>query len=404
MNPSMQKRIVVLGATGSIGASTLDIVARHPERYRIASLTAHVSREKLLALCLHHHPETAVLAEKADADWLSAALHAAGCETQVLYGEQALCDVASAVDVDIVVAAIMGGAGLPPTLAAVEAGHQILLANKESLVMAGPLFTDAARRSGACVLPVDSEHNAIFQCLPAPSSVTALHTQLAQQGITRVLLTASGGPFRGWSYEQLRDVTPAQACAHPNWSMGRKISVDSATMMNKGLEIIEACWLFDLTPDDIQVVVHPQSIVHSMVAYRDGSVLAQLGNPDMRTPIAHALAWPERIDSGVTPLDIFTAAQFEFCPPDEKAFPCLGLARQAMKAGGTAPVILNAANEVAVDAFLNEQIRFTDIPRVIAKVMAAFPVVATDTLAVIFEQDALARDCATKIVAQRMNE
>ena len=400
MNPSMQKRVVVLGATGSIGTSTLDVIARHPERYRVAALTAHVSRDALLALCLRHHPDTAVIAREEDAVWLQAALQNAGCATRVAWGEQALCDVAAASEVDVVVAAIMGGAGLAPTLAAVNAGHQILLANKESLVMAGPLFTDAARRSGAQILPVDSEHNAIFQCLPASSSSTALHTDLAAQGITRVLLTASGGPFRGWSRDQLHDVTPAQACAHPNWSMGRKISVDSATMMNKGLEIIEACWLFDLTPNDIQVVVHPQSIIHSMVAYRDGSVLAQLGNPDMRTPIAHALAWPERIDSGVAPLDVFTMAQCEFTPPDEAAFPCLGLARRAMIEGGTAPVVLNAANEIAVEAFLNERIRFTAIPQLIEEVMAAVPVVPADTLATIFEQDALARDCAAKIVAQ----
>lgn len=400
MNPSMQKRIVVLGATGSIGTSTLDVIAQHPERYRVTTLTAHVSREKLLALCLQHHPDQAILTHEEDAHWLREALGNAACHTRVLYGEAALCAAAAAEDVDIVVAAIMGGAGLPPTLAAVEAGHQILLANKESLVMAGPLFTEAARRSGARVLPVDSEHNAIFQCLPAPKSTTALHSQLERQGVTRILLTASGGPFRGWSRDQLDDVTPAQACAHPNWSMGRKISVDSATMMNKGLEIIEACWLFDLSPDDIQVVVHPQSIVHSMVAYQDGSVLAQMGNPDMRTPIAHALAWPERTTSGVAPLDIFSMAQLEFLPPDETAFPCLGLARQAMNAGGTAPVVLNAANEIAVDAFLSGKVRFTDIPRLIEKVMADLPVVAADTLASIFEQDRLSRDYAAEVVTQ----
>ena len=399
MNPSMQKRIVVLGATGSIGTSTLDVIARHPERYRVAALTAHASRDALFALCVRYHPDTAVISGEDDAVWLRAALQNAGCATQVAWGQQALCDVAAASDVDVVVAAIMGGAGLAPTLAAVNAGHQILLANKESLVMAGPLLTDAAQRSGAHILPIDSEHNAIFQCLPASSS-TALHTDLAARGITRVLLTASGGPFRGWSHDQLHDVTPAQACAHPNWSMGRKISVDSATMMNKGLEIIEACWLFNLTPSDIQVVVHPQSIVHSMVAYRDGAVLAQLGNPDMRAPIAHALAWPERIDSGVAPLDVFTMAQCEFSPPDEAAFPCLGLARRAMIEGGSAPVVLNAANEIAVEAFLNERIRFTAIPSLIDEVMTTLPVVPADTLAVIVEQDALARDCAAKIVAQ----
>lgn len=404
MNSSMQKRVVVLGATGSIGTSTLDVIARHPERYRVSALTAHVSRDKLLMLCLQHRPDTAVIAHEDDASWLRAALQDADCETRVLHGEQALCDVAATAEIDIVVAAIMGGAGLAPTLAAVKAGHQILLANKESLVMAGSLFIDAARQSGARVLPVDSEHNAIFQCLPMPSSTTALHTELERRGVTRILLTASGGPFRGWSRDRLHDVTPAQACAHPNWSMGRKISVDSATMMNKGLEIIEACWLFGLTPDDVQVVVHPQSIVHSMVAYRDGSVLAQLGNPDMRTPIAHALAWPERIDSGVAPLDVFSMAQFEFRPPDEDAFPCLRLARHAMALGGTAPVVLNAANEVAVDAFLNEQISFTAIPELIKQVMDALPVVPVDTLDTIFAQDAQARDYAAKIVARQCSK
>lgn len=397
----MQKRIVVLGATGSIGTSTLDVIARYPACYRVVSLTANASREKLLALCLTHCPDTAVLSRKEDADWLATELARAGSNTRALSGAKALCEVASDNDVDVVVAAIMGGAGLAPTLAAVDAGHQILLANKESLVMAGPLFTEAAKRSGARVLPVDSEHNAIFQCLPVPDSDTALHAGLKMQaGVTQVLLTASGGPFRGWTYDQLRDATPAQACAHPNWSMGRKISVDSATMMNKGLEIIEACWLFDLKPNDIQVVVHPQSIVHSMVVYKDGSVLAQMGTPDMRTPIANALAWPERIDAGVAPLNIFSMAQLEFLPPDEAAFPCLNLARRAMNEGGTAPVHLNAANEVAVDAFLNDAIRFTDIPIVIGQVMDHLSVVAADTLDTIFEQDAVARRQADAVVAK----
>ena len=396
----MQKRIAVLGATGSIGTSTLDVIARHPERYRVTSLTAHTSRERLRDLCVVYSPDTAVLLREEDAHWLTAALKQAGCATRVLFGEHALCEAAASPDVDVVVAAIMGGAGLAPALAAVDAGHQLLLANKESLVMAGSLFIDAAKRSGARVLPVDSEHNAIFQCLPRPDGPTALHAGLHQKGVTQVLLTASGGPFLGWSPEKLRDVTPAQACAHPNWSMGRKISVDSATMMNKGLEIIEACWLFDLTPNDIQVVVHPQSIVHSMVAYRDGSVLAQLSHPDMRTPIANALAWPERIEAGVPPLDLLAMPQFEFLPPDEAAFPCLALARRAMAAGGAAPVHLNAANEVAVDAFLNARIRFTDIPKIIARVMDQLTPVSMEALATVFAQDAEARVQATEAVAE----
>lgn len=394
------KRVTVLGATGSIGASTLDVIARHAERYRIHALSAHVGKEKLLTLCLSYTPDVAVLSHPEDADWLRVALREAGCDTRVESGRESLCAIASADEVDVVVAAIMGGAGLAPTLAAVDAGKQVLLANKESLVMAGRLFTDAARRSGARILPVDSEHNAIFQCLPAPSDRTALHQSLSEQGITRILLTASGGPFRTWSADRLASVTPDQACAHPNWSMGRKISVDSATLMNKGLELIEACWLFDLTPDDIQVVVHPQSIIHSMVAYKDGSVLAQMGNPDMRTPIAYALAWPERIDAGVAPLDMFAISQLTFTPPDETRFPCLSLAREAMRTGGTAPIVLNAANEIAVDAFLEERLAFTDIPRLIDHVLQAHDAQPIATLDEVFACDAHARAQTTQALVR----
>lgn len=394
MSTVQVKRVTVLGATGSIGTSTLDVIARHADRYRVYALSAHVARDKLLALCHVYHPEVAVVSQQEDAQWLQAALSREGLSTRVDSGAHALCEIAKAPDADIVVAAIMGGAGLAPTLSAVDAGKHVLLANKESLVMAGQLFIDAAHRSGARILPVDSEHNAIFQCLPTPHGATALHDTLSAQGVTRVLLTASGGPFKDWRDEQLATVTPAQACAHPNWSMGRKISVDSATLMNKGLELIEACWLFNLTPADIQVVVHPQSIIHSMVAYRDGSVVAQMGNPDMRTPIAYALAWPERIDAGVAPLDMFAISQLTFTPPDTARFPCLRLAQDAMDAGGTAPIVLNAVNEIAVDAFLNEQLAFTAIPRLIEHVLSRHDAHPVTSLEMVFAHDAQARQAA----------
>ena len=340
--------VTVLGATGSIGKSTLDVIARHPERYRVYALTAHTSKEALLDQCKAHSPRFAVLDDVADAQWLQQALRQAGSNTVALAGEDALCEVAQAPEVDTVMAAIVGAAGLLPSLAAAEAGKRVLLANKEALVMSGALFMDAVARSGATLLPIDSEHNAIYQCLPSEH-----RGGLAKHGVRQLLLTASGGPFRGWSAADIANVTPEQACAHPNWSMGRKISVDSATLMNKGLELIEACWLFDATPEQIQVVVHPQSVIHSMAAYNDGSVIAQLGNPDMRTPIAYGLAWPERIDAGVETLDLFQVARLDFEAPDETRFPCLRLAREAMQAGGAAPAVLNAANEVAVEAFLN---------------------------------------------------
>ena len=357
--------VTVLGATGSIGKSTLDVIARHPERYRVYALTAHTSKEALLDQCKAHSPRFAVLDDVADAQWLQQALRQAGSNTVALAGEDALCEVAQAPEVDTVMAAIVGAAGLLPSLAAAEAGKRVLLANKEALVMSGALFMDAVARSGATLLPIDSEHNAIYQCLPSEH-----RGGLAKHGVRQLLLTASGGPFRGWSAADIANVTPEQACTHPNWSMGRKISVDSATLMNKGLELIEACWLFDATPEQIQVVVHPQSVIHSMAAYNDGSVIAQLGNPDMRTPIAYGLAWPERIDAGVETLDLFQVARLDFEAPDETRFPCLRLAREAMQAGGAATAVLNAANEVAVEAFLAGNIAFGAIPDVVAKVMA----------------------------------
>ncbi|MFC0336535.1 1-deoxy-D-xylulose 5-phosphate reductoisomerase [Kushneria avicenniae] len=383
--------VTLLGATGSVGTSTLDVIERHPDRYHLHALTAHTSVEKMLALCLKHRPEHAVMGTEETARQLSAALEKQSVATCVSWGEQALCDVAAAAE--MVVAGIVGAAGLMPTLSAVRAGRRILLANKEALVMSGALFMREVARSGAVLLPLDSEHNAIFQCLPREH-----RGGLERHGITRLLLTASGGPFRDHDRATLSQVTPEQACAHPNWSMGRKISVDSATLMNKGLELIEACWLFDATPDQIEVVVHPQSVIHSMAAYSDGSVLAQLGNPDMRTPIAHALAWPERIDAGVAPLDLFTVARLDFQAPDLESFPCLRLAREAMTAGGTAPAVLNAANEVAVDAFLAGTLGFTDIPTVVETVMSRIKTQGADELDMILSHDRLARREAQDVI------
>jgi len=382
-------RVTVLGATGSIGTSTLDVIGRHPERYQVHALTAHRSGEALLALCRRHRPAVAVLDTAADAAWLRGRLAAAGVATEVWSGPDALVAVAEAREVDTVMSAIVGAAGLLPTLAAVKAGKRVLLANKEALVMSGALFMDAVARHGATLLPIDSEHNAIYQCLPIEH-----RGGLDRHGVTQLLLTASGGPFRGWSQAQLAAVSPEQACAHPNWSMGRKISVDSATLMNKGLELIEACWLFDARPEQIQVVVHPQSVIHSMAAYADGSVLAQLGNPDMRTPIAYGLAWPERVDAGVAALDLFAVARLDFEPADEQRFPCLRLAREAMEAGGTAPAVLNAANEVAVEAFLAGQLGFTAIAELVARVRDTLPVTPAEDLETILEADTLARRAA----------
>jgi 1-deoxy-D-xylulose-5-phosphate reductoisomerase len=384
---SAVQRITVLGATGSIGLSTLDVIARHPEQYQVFALTGYSRLDELLQLCLRHRPAFAVVPTAQGAARLREALRGAGSSTEVLEGEAGLNQVAAAPEVDAVMAAIVGAAGLRPTLAAVEAGKKVLLANKEALVMSGALFMDAVRRSGAVLLPIDSEHNAIFQCLPGDYA-----RGLSEVGVRRILLTASGGPFRQTPQAELAHVTPEQACAHPNWSMGRKISLDSASMMNKGLELIEACWLFDAVPAKVEVVVHPQSVIHSLVDYIDGSVLAQLGNPDMRTPIANALAWPRRIDSGVAPLDLFAIARLDFQAPDEQRFPCLRLARQAAEAGNSAPAILNAANEVAVEAFLQRRIRFPEIASMIEQVLDQEPVVPVPSLAAVFAADQRARE------------
>ena len=381
------KRITILGATGSIGESTLDVVGRHPDRYRVFALSARHSHERLLAQCLRFEPAYAVLADPTAAAVLREKLAQYGSRTEVLDGPAAASQVAAAAETDLVMAAIVGAAGLEPTLAAARAGKTILLANKEAIVMAGPVFLAAVRDGGARVLPIDSEHNAVFQCLPADGS---------RMGVRRIVLTASGGPFRTMSASDMQRVTPEQAVAHPNWRMGRKISVDSATMMNKGLELIEAHFLFEMPPERLDVLIHPQSIVHSMVEYVDGSLLAQLGNPDMRTPIAHAMAWPARIDSGVSMLDLAAHGRLDFELPDPVRFPCLRLAREALSAGAAAPCVLNAANEIAVDAFLERRLRFTDIFRICELTLdqlgrAAAP---TDTESVL-ALDAAARTAAT---------
>ena len=355
------KAITILGATGSIGLSTLDVIAQHPSRFKVFALTANHSVDKLFHQCLQFQPRYAVMADEARANQLAQQLRQRDCVTEVLAGEQALADVAAHSDTDYVMAAIVGAAGLVPSLAAAKAGKRVMLANKEALVMSGKLFMDTIAQSGAELLPIDSEHNAVFQCLPVDKC----------NGVEKVLLTASGGPFRTWAAERLNTVTPEQAVAHPNWSMGQKISVDSATLMNKGLEVIEACWLFNVPASQVEVIVHPQSTIHSMVAYNDGSVLAQLGNPDMRTPIAYALGWPQRLPSGVKPLDLLSVARLDFEQPDMKRFPCLGLAYEAHERGGYATVALNAANEMAVQAFLERRIGFQAIPQLVAEVMRA---------------------------------
>lgn len=390
------QNLTILGSTGSIGVSTLDVVRRHSERYRVLALCAHRQVDKLFAQCIEFQPRFAVVGDAELATRLRTRLAEAGCTTAVEHGPEALCRLASLPEVDAVMAAIVGAAGLEPTLAAVRAGKKVLLANKEALVMAGAVFIRAVAESGATLLPIDSEHNAIFQSLPAD-----YRGDMAASGVTGLLLTASGGPFRRTPVADLVAVTPDQACAHPKWSMGRKISVDSATMMNKGLEMIEARWLFNVPAENIQVVIHPQSVVHSLVQYVDGSVLAELGNPDMRTPIAHALAYPERIASGVAPLDLFAVAQLEFERPDFARFPCLALAYRALKAGGSAPATLNAANEVAVEAFLTGGIGFTEIAPLIAAVLDALPASEVTTLAEVLAADRAARELAGRLVAER---
>lgn len=381
------QQVTVLGATGSIGDSTLDVIAKHPDVYSIYALTAHSNLEKLYQCCMRFKPVFAVVANETDQQQLQKQLVDAKLETVVLFGVDALCQVASDSDVDIVMAAIVGAAGLPATLDAVKAGKKVLLANKESLVMAGHLFMEEVEKNAATLLPVDSEHNAIFQCLPAGYRCG----RNVSGGVEKILLTGSGGPFRTLPLQALETVTPDQACAHPNWSMGRKISVDSATMMNKGLELIEACWLFDCQPKDIDIVVHPQSIVHSMVQYSDGSTLAQMGQPDMRTPIAHCLAWPERIDAGVKRLDFFDVASMTFEAPDEERFPCIRLAKQAFNAGKTASAVLNAANEVAVDAFLSGQISFTAIANINERVLDSVSLQEVSDLQTVIDADQQAR-------------
>jgi 1-deoxy-D-xylulose-5-phosphate reductoisomerase len=383
----MKQKITILGSTGSIGVSTLDVIARHPDQYEVAALTAHTRVNELAAQCLQFRPQVAVMGDAQSAAALTAKLSALGVSTRVLFGQAALCEVAR--DCDVVMAAIVGAAGLAPTLGAAKAGRKVLLANKEALVMSGQLFMDAVIENGATLLPIDSEHNAIFQCLPHN-----FDRQSEPHGIAKILLTASGGPFLNRSVESLHDVTPEQAIAHPNWVMGKKISIDSATMMNKGLEVIEAHWLFGTPVDQIEVVIHPQSVIHSMVSYVDGSILAQLGNPDMRTPIAYGLAYPKRIQSGVNQLDITQIAKLNFEKPDFKKFPCLAIAFDALRAGDSAPTVMNAANEIAVQAFLDKKIGFLAISELIARVMNKVPNRRVNDLAGIMEQDALAREAA----------
>jgi len=366
MSASLQQ-VVILGSTGSIGVNTLNVIAQHPERFVVFALTANTSVETLYQQCLQFKPRYAVMVSDRAANDLRHLLQSAKVKTEVLSGVTSLVEVVRATEVTTVMAAIVGAAGLQASMAAAEAGKKVLLANKEALVMAGSLFMEAVRRHGATLLPIDSEHNAIFQCLPSPEQ--GLQTGYLSRGVKRLLLTASGGPFRTLPLSALSQVTPEQACAHPNWRMGRKISVDSATMMNKGLELIEACWLFDLSPAEVEVVIHPQSVIHSMVEYVDGSVLAQLGNPDMRTPIAYGLAWPERMTSGVPSLDLIAQAHLDFSVADDLRFPALRLAREAAQVGGTAPAVLNAANEVAVEAFLQGTLAFTDIAIIVEAVL-----------------------------------
>ncbi|MEV8522413.1 1-deoxy-D-xylulose-5-phosphate reductoisomerase [Dyella marensis] len=389
---SKPRQIAVLGATGSIGGSTLDVVARHPERFRASVLTAHRQVEALAALCEQHRPDLAVIGDPALEGELSRRLAAAGVRCEVAAGHDAITAAVSGGQCDTVVAAIVGAAGLDSTLAAARSGKRLLLANKESIVMAGPLLLAALREGGGELIPVDSEHNAIFQCLPGG------RPELARSGVRRLVLTASGGPFRGRRRAELAGITPDEACRHPKWSMGRKISVDSATLMNKGLEVIEAHHLFQAAPDAIEVLVHPQSLVHSLVEYVDGSVLAQLGNPDMRTAIAHALAWPERVESGVPPLDLAAHGTLQFETPDLATFRCLALAFQALRAGGDAPAILNAANEVAVAAFLAGGLPFLSIADVVESVLMELPPQAVVDVRSLTERDRAAREAARRIL------
>ncbi len=387
----MQK-LTILGSTGSIGVSTLDVVRRHPDKYAVVALCGHTQIDRLFSQCIEFMPAFAVVRDEALASELSNRLRAAGSLTRVEFGPKALVKMAELPEVETIMAAIVGAAGLPSTLAAAIAGKRVLLANKEALVMAGPVFMRAVKEHGAVLLPIDSEHNAIFQSLPRDYA-----GDMAGCGVRNLLLTASGGPFRNTPLSDLEHVTPDQACAHPKWAMGRKISVDSATMMNKGLEMIEAHWLFNVPPENIQVVIHPQSIVHSLVQYVDGSVIAELGNPDMRTPIAHALAYPNRVDAGVAPLDLFEVSMLQFERPCEDRFPCLRLAFNALQHGESAPTILNAANEVAVQSFLEGALAYLSIPRVIEAVMGRCTLRRLESL-----DDVLAADLDARVVAQQV--
>jgi len=388
------KQVAILGSTGSIGVNTLDVIRAHPDRFKVTALTAAKQIDRLAEQCIEFKPAIAVVADADGASQLTRLLQAKKIATQVLYGPQALVSAVTESGCDTVMAAIVGAAGLVPALAAAQAGKRVLLANKEALVMSGNLFMQAMKAGGGELLPIDSEHNAIFQCLPDRFT----NNPSDHLGVEELWLTASGGPFRDKSIADLAGITPEQACAHPNWVMGRKISVDSATMMNKGLEVIEAFWLFGLPLEKIKVLIHPQSVVHSMVRYRDGSVLAQMGQPDMRTPIAYGLAWPERIDAGVAPLNLTQLAGLSFTEPNFTQFPCLSLAFAAAKAGGTAPAVLNAANEVAVAAFLDHGLPYLSIPNVVEHCLNALSPVAADSLETILEADARARQAANQFI------
>ena len=392
------KQVAILGSTGSIGVNTLDVIRAHPDRFKVVALTAAKQVDLLAQQCVEFKPTIAVVADADGAARLSQLLREQQIGTQVLFGPQALVSAVTESGCDTVMAAIVGAAGLVPALAAAKAGKRVLLANKEALVMSGDLFMQAMKAGGGELLPIDSEHNAIFQCLPNQFT----QDPNPRMGVEELWLTASGGPFRNTPLDQLLSITPAQACAHPNWVMGRKISVDSATMMNKGLEVIEAFWLFGLPLEKIKVLIHPQSVVHSMVRYRDGSVLAQLGQPDMRTPIAYGLAWPERIDAGVAPLSLTQLASLSFAEPELQRFPCLALAFAAAKAGGTAPAVLNAANEIAVAAFLDDGLPYLEIPVVVEKVLNAIPTSNADSLELILNVDASARRAAHEVVKEML--
>lgn len=394
----MAQRVTILGSTGSIGVSTLDVISRHPDLFEVYALSAYSQADLLAEQCIAFAPKYAVIGQEHLVKSMQDKFAINGCDTQVLVGTSALEDIAKAPSVDSVMAAIVGAAGLLPTYAAVEAGKRVMLANKESLVMSGGIFMQAAKKSGAIILPTDSEHNAIFQALPEACRIGA--NNLRDYGVEKILLTGSGGPFRTLSHDSLEHVTPAQACTHPNWTMGKKISVDSSTMMNKGLEFIEACWLFGAKPQDIEVVIHPQSIVHSMVRFVDGSVLAQLGQPDMRTPIAHCLAWPERIDAGVPALDFTDLVNLEFCAPNMAQFPGLKASIDAMSQGGSYTCALNAANEIAVEAFLAGEIKFTGIYGVIAGVLEKWDNPEPTSIEMVIDADLNARRCARELLAQ----